>query len=88
MTNFHTNLHGEFGIGSCEAGSAVWHARIGRANDQTPTLDGVACPQLEPGFAWLDSTAAIEAAKTRIDRFAARLAARHDATAVQLTTIA
>ena len=83
-----TNFHGEFGLGSFGAGSAVWHARIGRANDQTLILNGVAYPQLQPGLAWLDGRAATEAAKTRIDRFAARWAARDDASAVQPATIA
>jgi hypothetical protein len=83
-----TTFHGEYKIGSFEAGSGVWHARIRRANLRPLITNGAARPQLKAGLAWPDSTAAIEAAKTRIDRFVARWAAHDDPSAVQSATIA
>jgi hypothetical protein len=83
-----TTFHGVFELGSSEAGSVAWHARIGCANNK-PLEAGVACSQLQAGVAWPDSAAAIPALKTRGDRSAACPAARDDTSVlVQPATIA
>jgi len=83
-----TTFHGEFNIESFEAGSGLWHARIRRANKQPLIINGVGFQHLEVGFAWPDRTAAIEDAKSQIDRFAPRWDARDDTSTRQLTSVA
>ena len=68
MTGFH-----DFDIECFEAGRNLWHAKIRRANKEPLIIDGVAFPHLEVGFAWPDRQAAIEDAKSQIDRFGPRL---------------
>jgi hypothetical protein len=83
-----TTFHGEFNIESFEAGSGLWHARIRRTNKEPLIINGVAFPHLEVGFAWPDRAAAIEDAKTQIDRFGPRWDARDDTSARQLSAVA
>ena len=83
-----TTFHGEFNIESFEAGSGLWHARIRRANKEPLIINGVAFPHIEVGFAWPDRTAAIEDAKTQIDRLAPRWDARENTSTRQLTSVA
>jgi hypothetical protein len=57
-----------------EAGRALWHARIRRADRKPVIIDGVSFPELEIGFAWSNPDAAVADAKTRIDYFNQRCA--------------
>ncbi len=83
-----TSLHGEYSIESFEAGRGLWHARIRRADEKPLIVNGSAFPHLEVGFAWTDRTAAIEDARTYIDRFGPRWAARSETSGIQPVTIA
>lgn len=63
-----------FNIESFEAGKGLWHARIMRADKQPLVIDGVLFSALEVGFAWSNSDAAVEDAKTQIDHLNQRWA--------------
>jgi hypothetical protein len=74
-----TSFYEDFAIECFEAGRGLWHARIRRADRKPLVINGVAFPLLEVGFAWSDRKAAIEDAKSHIDRFGLRWTARQDA---------
>lgn len=63
-----------FKIDSFEAGKGLWHARITRADMKPVIIEGVPFSALEVGFAWSNPDAAVEDAKTQIDRLNRRYA--------------
>lgn len=61
-------LYDGFDIESFEAGKGLWHARIRRADREPLVIDGIAFTALDVGFAWNDPEAAIDHARSHIDR--------------------
>jgi hypothetical protein len=67
------SAHGQFEIETLEIGRALWHARLRRTDRRSIAIDGLSFEQVDIGFAWPTSEAAMADARTYIDRLTVRL---------------